>query len=157
MNTFVYAKFYQHVYLFQKKILYAHLEEAAFICFFHFHRKYNTSNQQGMYTNGSNGYNGNTGYRSNKPGGFGGRINKADDGNFGSALQAVAWENHTLSDFKKDFYCPHANVLNRPYPEVERYRESKDIMIKGIADAFLNPIQFFEEGNFPEYVATSIK
>lgn len=118
--------------------------------------KYNTSNQQGMYSNGSNGYNGNNGYR-NKPGGFGGRINKTDDGNFGSALQAVAWENHTLSDFKKDFYCPHANVLNRPYTEVERYRESKDIMIKGIADAFLNPIQFFEEGNFPDYVASCIK
>ncbi|XP_014287496.1 ATP-dependent RNA helicase p62 isoform X2 [Halyomorpha halys] len=120
--------------------------------------KYNNqSNKKGGFGGGGGG---GGGYRNGKigGGGFKGRVNKKNDqDDFGSGLRAVDWEDHSLSNFKKDFYCPHPNVLNRPYSEVQRYRESKDILIRGVADPSLNPIQYFEEGNFPEYVANNIK
>lgn len=118
-------------------------------------RKYNNqSNKKGGFGGGGDG-----GYKGGRMGGgFKGRVNKKNDQeNFGGGLRAVDWEDHSLSDFKKDFYCPHPNVLNRPFPEVQRYRESKDIIVRGCADPSLNPIQYFEEGNFPEYVASNIK
>uniref|UniRef100_A0A224XM99 RNA helicase n=1 Tax=Panstrongylus lignarius TaxID=156445 RepID=A0A224XM99_9HEMI len=72
----------------------------------------------------------------------------------GQGLKAVMWESHELTPFKKDFYTPHSNVINRPYHEVSKYRESKDIIVKGDAD---NPIQYFEEANFPDYLMHIIK
>ncbi|CAH1400401.1 unnamed protein product [Nezara viridula] len=119
--------------------------------------KYQSNNKKGGFGGGSGG---GGGYKNGRMGGggFKGRVNKKNDqDNFGSGLRAVDWEDHNLSDFKKDFYCPHPNVLNRPFTEVQRYRESKDIMVRGVSDPSLNPIQFFEEGNFPEYVANNIK
>ncbi|KAK9502593.1 hypothetical protein O3M35_011338 [Rhynocoris fuscipes] len=85
-----------------------------------------------------------------KPGEF---LNNNNSG-LGRTLKAVSWESHELTPFKKDFYIPHNNVINRSFVEVDKYRESKDILVKGAAD---NPIQYFEEANFPDYVMNTIK
>ncbi|BET03000.1 DEAD/DEAH box helicase [Nesidiocoris tenuis] len=100
---------------------------------------------------GFGGRQGGGGFGGGRGGGGGGSMSKGD---LGRDLRAVSWGQYDLSPFKKDFYCPHPNVLNRPYHEVERYRQSKDITIHGDAG---NPIQFFEEANFPDYVMQSIK
>jgi ATP-dependent RNA helicase DDX5/DBP2 len=42
----------------------------------------------------------------------------------------------------------------RSYFEVDKYRKSKEITVKGNAP---NPIQYFEEACFPEYVMDNIK
>ena len=76
---------------------------------------------------------------------------------YGRELQAVSWKNHQLSNFKKDFYSPHPNVVNRSNTEVQQYRESKSITIKGNSDGNNNPIIYFEESNFPDYIARTIK
>ncbi|CAH1400403.1 unnamed protein product [Nezara viridula] len=78
-------------------------------------------------------------------------------GSFCDGLEAVSWENHSLPDFTKNFYIPHPTVLNRPYADVQQYRESRGIKIEGDADNNNNPIMYFEEGNFPDYVAGTIK
>ncbi|XP_024217759.1 probable ATP-dependent RNA helicase DDX5 isoform X2 [Halyomorpha halys] len=78
-------------------------------------------------------------------------------GSFCDGLEAVSWENHSLPDFTKNFYIPHPSVLNRSYADVQQYRESRGIKIEGDADNKNNPIMYFEEGNFPEYVAGTIK
>ncbi|XP_014260975.1 probable ATP-dependent RNA helicase DDX5 isoform X2 [Cimex lectularius] len=125
--------------------------------------KFNGSSSGGFTSNNS---------KFRRPGGSGGsfRVNnngggmrrsihmkaniKRDNNSLGKTLKAVSWDAEDLSDFRKDFYCPHPNVINRPYMEVEKYRKSKEITVRGDAG---NPIQFFEEANFPNYVMGTIK
>lgn len=59
-----------------------------------------------------------------------------------------------MRPFKKDFYFPHPAVANRSPYEVEQYRRSKEITIDGNAP---NPIQNFNEANFPDYVMNEIR
>ncbi|XP_001604593.1 ATP-dependent RNA helicase p62 isoform X2 [Nasonia vitripennis] len=75
--------------------------------------------------------------------------------NAGGNLRKPNWDNETLRPFKKDFYTPHPNVSNRHPREVNEFRETHKITLKG--DKVPNPIQFFEEGNFPDYVMQGIK
>jgi superfamily II DNA/RNA helicase len=104
-----------------------------------------------------------------KPGGFGsdtrsgggfgggygaGRKPMPKKGDLGETLRAVNWDVNNLTPFQKDFYAPHEHVTNRPFLEVKKYRESKEITVRGNAG---NPIQFFEEANFPDYVMFNIK
>jgi ATP-dependent RNA helicase DDX5/DBP2 len=46
-------------------------------------------------------------------------------------------------------------VFDRPASEVEKYRNSKEITVKG--QNVPNPIQHFDEANFPDYVTKEIK
>uniref|UniRef100_A0A0A9YZF6 RNA helicase n=2 Tax=Lygus hesperus TaxID=30085 RepID=A0A0A9YZF6_LYGHE len=110
----------------------------------------------GGFRGGSRPGGGGGNFRGGAGGGYGGggRPGGPSKGALGGNLRQVAWGDHDLSPFSKDFYCPHPNVMSRPYHEVERYRQSKDITIRGECP---NPIQFFEEANFPEYVMRSIK
>jgi ATP-dependent RNA helicase DDX5/DBP2 len=39
--------------------------------------------------------------------------------------------------------------------EVEAYRNTKEITVKG--NIVPNPLQYFEEGNFPDYVMKEIR
>ncbi|XP_046746942.1 ATP-dependent RNA helicase p62-like isoform X2 [Diprion similis] len=73
----------------------------------------------------------------------------------GNNLRKPNWDYEDLKPFKKDFYVPHSNVSSRPPHEVEIYRGDKQILLKG--DSVPNPIQYFEEGNFPDYVIQKIK
>lgn len=70
--------------------------------------------------------------------------------NAGSNLRKPNWDSEQLRPFKKDFYVPHPTVSGRHLREVSEFRELHKITLKG--DIIPNPIQYFEEGNFPDYV-----
>lgn len=65
------------------------------------------------------------------------------------------WDSMSLQPFNKDFYNPPESVLGRSPYEVEEYRNQHEITSSGVEVP--NPIQHFEEGNFPDYVMQSIK
>lgn len=69
-------------------------------------------------------------------------------------MDVPEWRSIQLSQFKKDFYKPHDEVLNRNPREVDRFREAHEITIKGPAP---NPIERFEEVFIPDYVMNEIR
>lgn len=73
----------------------------------------------------------------------------------GQRLRKPHWDMTKLRPFKKDFYVPHPMVASRSSYEVEQYRRAKQISVEG--DNVPNPIQHFEEGNFPDYVLEGIQ
>ncbi|XP_058791285.1 ATP-dependent RNA helicase p62-like isoform X2 [Phymastichus coffea] len=75
--------------------------------------------------------------------------------NAGSNLRKPNWDTEQLRPFKKDFYVPHPTVSSRHPHDVAEFRDLHKITLKG--DIIPNPIQFFEEGNFPDYVLQGIK
>ncbi|KAK0173688.1 hypothetical protein PV328_006845 [Microctonus aethiopoides] len=86
---------------------------------------------------------------------FAGRGNNNSSGAAGGNLRKPNWNYDDLKPFKKDFYVPHPNVSARHPREVEAYRQKKEITLKG--EKIPHPIQFFEEGNFPDYVMQGIR
>ncbi|XP_019770650.1 DEAD-box ATP-dependent RNA helicase 20 isoform X1 [Dendroctonus ponderosae] len=60
-----------------------------------------------------------------------------------------SWEAE-LEPFKKDFYVPHQNTQSRTPEDIEKYREMKDIIVRG--ENVPQPNVNFEETNFPEYI-----
>ncbi|CAG2068147.1 unnamed protein product, partial [Timema podura] len=60
----------------------------------------------------------------------------------------------TLQPFRKDFYVPHPDIIQRQMPEVIKYRAEKEITVKG--NNIPKPNNTFEEGNFPDYVMNEI-
>lgn len=68
----------------------------------------------------------------------------------GSNLRKPNWDQESLIPFEKNFYVPHPNVSNRDPNEVSEFRNMHKITLKG--DQVPNPIQHFDEGNFPDYV-----
>lgn len=70
----------------------------------------------------------------------------------GQGLVKPSWEN--LEPFQKDFYVPHPNVMARPHEEVQTFRERMQITVMG--NNVPHPAQFFEEGNFPDFVMNEI-
>lgn len=72
----------------------------------------------------------------------------------GMGLRKPVWNTMTLRPFKKDFYVPHPAVANRSTYEVEQFRNSKEITIEGEVP---NPIQNFNEANFPDYVMNEVR
>ncbi|XP_049777317.1 ATP-dependent RNA helicase p62-like isoform X1 [Schistocerca cancellata] len=85
----------------------------------------------------------------------GGKNFRGRDDQLGGGLRKPTWDMSMLSPIAKDFYVPHPNVANRNKFEVDDYRRSKEITVKGIDVP--NPIQYFEESNFPDYVMESIR
>lgn len=73
----------------------------------------------------------------------------------GEKLRKPKWELDRLQPFEKNFYKPHPTILARPIHEVEQYRASKEMTIKGRDVPY--PITSFEEANFPDYVMTEIR
>ncbi|CAH1119836.1 unnamed protein product [Phaedon cochleariae] len=73
--------------------------------------------------------------------------------NYGQELRKVEWANKSLRPFTQATYVPHPSVANRTPFEVEQYRKSKEIIVEGDAP---NPIQNFDEANFPDYVMAEI-
>ncbi|KAK4011364.1 hypothetical protein OUZ56_020479 [Daphnia magna] len=86
--------------------------------------------------------------------GFGGNrdFKKAQPGD---KLRKPRWEMDRLQPFEKNFYKPHPNLAVKSIHEVEQYRASKDITIRGRDVPF--PITSFDEANFPEYVMTELR
>ncbi|KAJ9590946.1 hypothetical protein L9F63_016044, partial [Diploptera punctata] len=73
----------------------------------------------------------------------------------GGSLRKPHWDMNRLQPFRKDFYVPHPDVSNRPPNEVEEYRSSKEITLKG--RSIPNPVRTFDEAGFPEYVMKEIR
>ncbi|CAB3365153.1 Hypothetical predicted protein [Cloeon dipterum] len=98
-------------------------------------------------------------------GGFGGGGYRGGGGDFGrngksgkqpgESLRKPSWNMKSLQPFHKNFYQPHVNVSNRSRMEVEAYRAKLEITVKGTEVP--NPLQHFEEGNFPDYIINEIK
>ncbi|KAK7789667.1 hypothetical protein R5R35_011441 [Gryllus longicercus] len=70
----------------------------------------------------------------------------------GEKLKKPEWNN--LQPFMKNFYVPHTNVIGRTMDDVAKYRQNKSITVKG--NNVPHPSQFFEEGNFPDYIMQEI-
>lgn len=85
-------------------------------------------------------------------GGFGG---KSKEFSGGQNMRKPNWDSVSLQPFNKNFYNPHDTVLNRSPYEVEAYRNQHEITASGVEVP--NPIQHFDEANFPDYVNQSIK
>ncbi|XP_015111293.1 ATP-dependent RNA helicase dbp2 [Diachasma alloeum] len=73
----------------------------------------------------------------------------------GSALKKLQWDVRSLQPIKKDFYVEHPAVKHRSPEEVNKFRQANEITVMG--KEVPNPIQHFEEGNFPPYVMQGIK
>ncbi|XP_051173542.1 ATP-dependent RNA helicase p62-like isoform X1 [Leptopilina boulardi] len=73
----------------------------------------------------------------------------------GGSLRKPNWDYENLKPFKKDFYIPHDNVQSRHVREIEQFRDENKITLKGTRVP--NPIKYFEEGNFPDYVMQEIR
>ncbi|VEN59777.1 unnamed protein product [Callosobruchus maculatus] len=98
------------------------------------------------------------GYRNNayqgNNGGSGGFRSYGNNNGYGNqSLKKVEWGTKSLRPHTKHFYVPHPAIVNRSAFEVEQYRKSKEIAIEGDAP---NPIQNFDEANFPEYIMEEI-
>ncbi|XP_026180870.1 putative ATP-dependent RNA helicase DDX5 isoform X1 [Mastacembelus armatus] len=78
-------------------------------------------------------------------GGGGGKF-----GNPGDRLRKKHWNLDELPKFEKNFYQQHPDVAHRAPQEVDQYRRSKTITLKGRECP--NPIMKFHEANFPSYV-----
>ncbi|XP_017890436.1 ATP-dependent RNA helicase p62-like isoform X2 [Ceratina calcarata] len=70
-------------------------------------------------------------------------------------LKKPNWSFENLKPFKKDFYIPHPNVQSRHPQEIDVFRQENQITLKG--EKIPNPIQHFEEGNFPDHVMQCIR
>ncbi|XP_043281725.1 ATP-dependent RNA helicase dbp2-like isoform X2 [Venturia canescens] len=122
---------------------------------------FNRDRDQSRSRRGGGGRNGHSG------GGDGhGRFNNRDSSNgnrgggskgkqHGGSLKKLHWDTRTLEPIKKDFYIEHPAVRNRTPDEICQFREAAEITVKG--DNVPNPIQYFEEGNFPPYVMNGIR
>lgn len=124
---------------------------------------YRSANGGGSYRGGGGQRNGYTNANSNNRmggrtfgNGTGGAAGRgARSSGAGSNLRKPNWDYENLKPFKKDFYVPHPNVQARHPREVDVYRQEKQITLKG--EKIPNPIQCFEEGNFPDYVMQKIR
>ncbi|KAM4750338.1 putative ATP-dependent RNA helicase DDX5 [Anableps anableps] len=71
-------------------------------------------------------------------------------GNPGERLRKRHWNLDELPKFQKNFYQEHPDVTHRPLQEVEQYRRSKEVTVKGRDCP--KPIVKFHEAAFPSYV-----
>ncbi|XP_048847119.1 probable ATP-dependent RNA helicase DDX5 isoform X1 [Brienomyrus brachyistius] len=71
-------------------------------------------------------------------------------GNPGERLRKKHWNLEELPKFEKNFYQEHPDVTRRSNQEVEEYRRSKEITVKGRDCP--NPTMKFHEASFPTYV-----
>uniref|UniRef100_A0A3B4BPS2 RNA helicase n=1 Tax=Pygocentrus nattereri TaxID=42514 RepID=A0A3B4BPS2_PYGNA len=71
-------------------------------------------------------------------------------GNPGDRLRKKHWNLDELPKFEKNFYQEHPDVVRRSSQEVEQYRRSKEITVKGRDCP--KPVMRFHEASFPSYV-----
>lgn len=69
-------------------------------------------------------------------------------------LEVPVWDMANLKPFRKNFYVLHNNAKNRTQQDVDKYREGKEIIVRGTNVP--SPNMCFEEGNFPEYIMQEI-
>ncbi|XP_035258797.1 probable ATP-dependent RNA helicase DDX5 isoform X1 [Anguilla anguilla] len=71
-------------------------------------------------------------------------------GNPGERLRKKHWNMDELPKFEKNFYQEHPDVTRRSVQEVEQYRRTKEVTVKGRDCP--NPMLKFHEASFPTYV-----
>lgn len=76
---------------------------------------------------------------------------KTDDG----GLKKPNWAHINLQPFEKNFYIPHNDVQNRSEEDIEQFRTSKAITVKG--NNVPNPCLELSEGCFPDEVLQHLK
>ncbi|KAJ7398860.1 putative ATP-dependent RNA helicase DDX5 [Pitangus sulphuratus] len=104
------------------------------------------------------------GYSSDRDRGFGaprfggsrgGPLSGKKFGNPGEKLTKKKWNLDELPKFEKNFYQEHPDVVRRTQQEVEQYRASKEITVRG--HNCPKPIINFYEANFPANVMEVIQ
>ncbi|XP_068244307.1 uncharacterized protein [Palaemon carinicauda] len=88
-------------------------------------------------------------------GGYGGGRPSLKGRQPGERLRKPKWDLTRLAPFEKNFYQPTPQVLSRSQYEVEQYRNEKEITLRG--KNIPNPIQYFTDYNFPDYVMAEIR
>ncbi|XP_075155261.1 maheshvara [Haematobia irritans] len=73
--------------------------------------------------------------------------------NPGRTLDTPEW--HNLQPFKKNFYNPHQNTVNKSEQEVEEMRAELQITVSG--NDIPHPISSFDECTLPEYTIEEMK
>ncbi|XP_022920308.1 probable ATP-dependent RNA helicase DDX17 isoform X2 [Onthophagus taurus] len=73
----------------------------------------------------------------------------------GATLRKPRWDLSRLEPFKKDFYVPHLKVSSRSVYEIEDWRRSKEISLKG--KNIPEPVLSFDEASFPDYVMSEVR
>ncbi|KAB7501937.1 putative ATP-dependent RNA helicase DDX17 [Armadillidium nasatum] len=73
----------------------------------------------------------------------------------GEKLRKPKWDFSKLMPFEKNFYRPSDVVLARDPYDVECYRNEKMITLRG--KGIPNPIQFFSDYDFPDYVMAEVR
>jgi ATP-dependent RNA helicase DDX5/DBP2 len=63
-------------------------------------------------------------------------------------------EAKALPDFEKNFYNPKETVLHRPSSDIQNYRSSNEISVKG--QEVPHPTLEFDENGFPDYIMQEI-
>ncbi|CAL8329627.1 unnamed protein product [Lota lota] len=71
-------------------------------------------------------------------------------GNPGDKLRKKHWNLNELPKFQKNFYQEHQDVIHRTAQEVEQFRRTKEVTVKGRECP--KPILKFHEATFPSYV-----
>nr|ALF95045.1 RNA helicase p68a isoform l [Cynoglossus semilaevis] len=71
-------------------------------------------------------------------------------GNPGERLRKKHWNLDELPKFQKNFYQEHPDVTHRTIQEVEQYRRTKEVTVKGRDCP--TPMVKFHEASFPSYV-----
>ncbi|KAL0249184.1 hypothetical protein GEMRC1_004417 [Eukaryota sp. GEM-RC1] len=85
---------------------------------------------------------------------FGSRSDRMS--NLGQDLHDVTnWDSSTLSTFQKDFYKEHPSVAALSHAEVDSFRSSLEITVKG--RDVPKPVRTFEEACFPDYINAVIQ
>jgi len=82
---------------------------------------------------------------------FGGR-GKSDPG---ANLRRPDWSQIKLQPIQKNFYQPVATVQNRSMSEIENYRASKEVTVRG--HHVPNPMLEFTDCTMPDYIMSSIR
>ncbi|XP_023810007.1 probable ATP-dependent RNA helicase DDX5 [Oryzias latipes] len=75
-------------------------------------------------------------------------------GNPGERLRKKHWNLDELPKFQKNFYQEHPDVTHRSPQEIEQYRRSKEVTVKGRDCP--KPMIKFNEASFPSYVMDMI-
>ena len=73
----------------------------------------------------------------------------------GSNLREQDWSQMQLLPFKKNFYQPHPNVVNRSHRELEEFRKERLIHVEG--KDIPGPVLDFEEAQFPDYINLELR
>ncbi|KAM9953806.1 hypothetical protein ACTFIR_008900 [Dictyostelium discoideum] len=102
-------------------------------------QSYATTNSYGSSSYGSSGFYGNA---------------KANTGSFGSALSPISWDLSKLPRFEKNFYLEHPDVSKFTQEEIEKFRASFQMTVKG--REVPPPIMQFTQAPFPGYLMKEI-